>query len=93
MYITTIVIGIVAVALALWSISALIARRRHPEPMHPLFSPLVDNPEDEPSVRAWVCCFSLPTSARHTMTYTQILIFVVSLVLTANEAYYTNGLF
>ena len=44
MYITTIVITIVAVALVLWSISALIARRRHPEPMHPLFSVFIENP-------------------------------------------------
>jgi ubiquinone/menaquinone biosynthesis C-methylase UbiE len=44
MYIPTIVIAIAAVALVLWSISALIARRRHPEPMHPLFSVFIENP-------------------------------------------------
>ena len=44
MYITIIVIAIAAIALALWLISAFIARRRHPEPMHPLFSALIENP-------------------------------------------------
>jgi ubiquinone/menaquinone biosynthesis C-methylase UbiE len=44
MYLTTIVIAIAAIALVLWSISALIARRRHPEPMHPLFSVFIENP-------------------------------------------------
>lgn len=44
MYITTIVIAILATALMLWSISIFIARRHHPVPMHPMLSMFVDNP-------------------------------------------------
>lgn len=44
MYTTTIVIAIAAIALILWLISAFIARRRHPEPMHPMFSVFIENP-------------------------------------------------
>ena len=44
MYLTTIVIAIATMALMLWSISALIARRRHPEPVHPIFSGFIENP-------------------------------------------------
>jgi len=44
MYTTTIVIAIAAIALILWLISAFIARRRHPEPMPPIFSVFIDNP-------------------------------------------------
>jgi len=44
MYITTIVIAIAAIALVLWLISTLISRRRHPEPMHPVFSVFIENP-------------------------------------------------